>query len=114
VAALRQLCVLDASVNRITTRGVEHLRGLRDLVRLDIGWNLVCDAGARVMASDMRQLQDLEIVSNHLTGAGVAALMRLPALRRLDARDNEPANETHRLGDAGHPEIVATFDMTAI
>lgn len=97
VAGLRYLEHLDLSANHLTSLGMEHLRGASALRFLYLCWNHVCDVGAGTIAAHLRGLLRLEIDSNDLGDAGVAALLAgLPALRYLDARRNKTGVDADR------------------
>ena len=80
VATLRELELGDAA---ITSAGLKHLRGLRELTFLGLGWTKdVTDAGL----ADLAALPNLEVLilsGTKVTDAGLAQLANFPKLKEV-------------------------------
>jgi hypothetical protein len=70
---------------RITDAGVNYLRKLTNLRRLNLLGAQITDASAEILAG-MPQLTDLNLYRSRMTNAGLSKLQKLPNLRLLDVR----------------------------
>lgn len=80
VATLRELELGDAA---ITSAGLKHLRGLRELTFLGLGWTKdVTDAGLPELAA-LPNLEVLVLSGTKVTDAGLSQLAQFPKLKEV-------------------------------
>jgi uncharacterized protein (TIGR02996 family) len=105
-AKLKSLCLADCQIDAEAARALAVSPYLRQLTALDLSRNEIGN-GVRALAesSNFAQVQELNLSSNNLNRRDVQALLAdgvLPALTRLDLRDNELGDEAalrERFGD---------------
>lgn len=80
IAGLKELNLGDAAV---TNAGLKSLSGLKELMRLDLGWTKdVGDAGMPFLLK-LKKLEVLGLGGTKVTDAGLPVLAALPALKEL-------------------------------
>lgn len=94
ISGMVQLEDLDASEHRLTDAGLVHLRGLKNLKRLQLGLapgdrdKGPGDAGMQHVA-ELTELESLGLNCTRLTDTGLMHLARLPKLKRLEVEGTE-------------------------
>ncbi|MCH5378068.1 MAG: hypothetical protein JJ992_29270, partial [Planctomycetes bacterium] len=81
LSEMEGLEVLEIPGNRITSKGINHLRNLARLRRLNLSFCPEIDDEAFEMISDLLSLQDLSAQDTRVTDAGLMYLFDMPFLR---------------------------------
>lgn len=83
--------------NRVTNRGLVHIKSLRHLLRLDLGGTQITDAGL-VQIEGLTSLTKLDLSGIKITDAGLLHLRGLARLEHLNLRDT-------RITDSGIAQL---------
>jgi uncharacterized protein (TIGR02996 family) len=105
---LTQLRRLDLMRNYLSALGVELLvlqaRHLAALEHLNLSGSNLADRGARLLAQGFPRLRSLHLSNCSIGDAGCAAVLAMPALKRLSLSDNRPQSSAFAaLAGAGSP-----------
>jgi len=85
---LRQLLILDLGGTKVTNAGLATIKGLTQLGALDLGATQVSDVGLEHLKG-LTQLQFLLLGRTQVTDAGLQHLRGLTKLQQLDLRENQ-------------------------
>jgi len=84
--SLENLSDITLASSRVTGPGLEHLKGLTSLRRLDL-WNTKLNDDGLKHVAELEGLIDLNIGGTQVTNEGVASLKRLTNLTKLDIKN---------------------------
>src|SRR5205823_3627177 len=92
--------------------GVEHLRKMTGLRRLNLLGGQITDASAEILAQ-FRELRDLNLYRSRITNAGLARLQSLKKLEMLDLRYSGVTNTGVQAFRAAVPECKIAYVESA-
>lgn len=87
-----QVSVLQMANADVTDSTLEHLRGMNNLYKLDLGKSQVTDAGLKAL-KDLPKLRELFLNDTKITDAGLKELAAIPTLERLNVRGTAITDE---------------------
>ena len=99
---------LDLYGVKITDAGVEHLRKMTALRRLNLLGGQITDASAEILAQ-FHELRDLNLYRSRITNAGLAKLQSLKKLEMLDLRYSGVTNAGVQAFRAAVPDCKVTY-----
>ncbi|HJT36072.1 MAG TPA: hypothetical protein VJ783_28880 [Pirellulales bacterium] len=104
LADLHDVAMLQIGSNQLDDPALQHIRGLRRLVYLDIDAspNCVTDAGLRYIG-ELTELRDFRLARSEITDAGLAHLASLKRLEHLRLIFDKTSDQ--RISDAGLTQL---------
>ncbi len=99
---------LDLYGVKVTDAGVEHLRKMTGLRRLNLLGGQITDASAEILAQ-FTELRDLNLYRSRITNAGLSKLQNLKKLEMLDLRYSGVNNAGVQAFRAAVPECKITY-----
>jgi hypothetical protein len=103
---------LDLYGVKVTDSGIEHLRKLKKLRRLNLLGAQISDASAGIL-SGLEELRELNLYRSRITNAGLAKLHRLRNLQLIDLRYTGVTGAGVDALRAALPSVRVTFVDTA-